>query len=51
MSRVISAEIANLKAKEEGLSVEDAVMASDAFLDLRDGRKSSIKIASNHSTR
>ena len=37
MSRVISAEIANLKAKEEGLSVEDAVMASDAFFPFRDG--------------
>ena len=37
MSRVISAEIANLKAKEEGLSVENAVMASDAFFPFRDG--------------
>ena len=37
MSRVISAEIANLKAKEEGLAVEDAVMASDAFFPFRDG--------------
>ena len=37
MSRVISAEISNLKAKEEGLSVEDAVMASDAFFPFRDG--------------
>ena len=36
MSRVISAEIANLKAKEEGLEVEGAVMASDAF-PFRDG--------------
>jgi AICAR transformylase/IMP cyclohydrolase PurH (only IMP cyclohydrolase domain in Aful) len=31
MSRVISAEIANLKAKEEGLEVKGACMASDAF--------------------
>ena len=37
MSRVISAEIANLKAKEEGLEVEGAVMASDAFFPFRDG--------------
>ena len=37
MSRVISAEIANLKAKEEGLEVKGAVMASDAFFPFRDG--------------
>ena len=37
MSRVISAEIANLKAKEEGLKVKDASMASDAFFPFRDG--------------
>jgi len=37
MSRVISAEIANLKAKEEGLEVRGAVMASDAFFPFRDG--------------
>ena len=37
MSRVISAEIANLKAKEEGLEVKNAVMASDAFFPFRDG--------------
>ena len=37
MSRVISAEIANLKAKEESLEVEGAVMASDAFFPFRDG--------------
>ena len=37
MSRVISAEIANLKAKEEGLEVKRAVMASDAFFPFRDG--------------
>ena len=37
MSRVISAEIANLKAKEEGLEVSGAAMASDAFFPFRDG--------------
>ena len=37
MSRVISAEIANLKSKEEGLEVKNAVMASDAFFPFRDG--------------
>ena len=37
MSRVISAKIAGLKAAEEGLTVPDAVMASDAFLPFRDG--------------
>ena len=37
MSRVISADIANLKAKEEGLKVKGAVMASDAFFHFRDG--------------
>ena len=37
MSRVISADIANLKAREEGLEVKGAVMASDAFFPFRDG--------------
>ena len=37
MSRVISAEIANLKAHEEGLEIKNAVMASDAFFPFRDG--------------
>ena len=37
MSRVISAEIANLKAQEEGLEVKGAAMASDAFFPFRDG--------------
>jgi len=37
MSRVISAEIANLKAHEEGLEVKGAAMASDAFFPFRDG--------------
>tara|TARA_B100001057_G_scaffold121805_1_gene120639 strand:- start:2318 stop:3853 length:1536 start_codon:yes stop_codon:yes gene_type:complete len=37
MSRVVSAEIASLKAKEEGLNVEGSCMASDAFFPFRDG--------------
>ena len=37
MSRVISADIANLKAKEEGLEVKGSSMASDAFFPFRDG--------------
>ena len=37
MSRVISAEIANIKAKEEGLEVSGSAMASDAFFPFRDG--------------
>ena len=37
MSRVISAEIANLKAQEESLDIKNAVMASDAFFPFRDG--------------
>ncbi len=37
MSRVISADIANPKAKNEGLEVKGAVMASDAFFPFRDG--------------
>jgi phosphoribosylaminoimidazolecarboxamide formyltransferase/IMP cyclohydrolase len=37
MSRVISADIANLKAKQEGLEVKGASMASDAFFPFRDG--------------
>ena len=37
MSRVVSAKIAGLKAKEEGLEVTGAVMASDAFFPFRDG--------------
>ena len=36
MSRVISAKIALLKSKEEGLRVEKSVMASDAFFPFRD---------------
>jgi len=37
MSRVVSAKIAGLKAREEGLVVEGSVMASDAFFPFRDG--------------
>ena len=37
MSRVISADIANLKAKNEGLIIKGAVMSSDAFFPFRDG--------------
>ncbi len=37
MSRVYSTKIAALKAGDEGLSVKDAVMASDAFFPFRDG--------------
>ena len=37
MSRVISAEIANIKAEEEQLKIHGASMASDAFFPFRDG--------------
>jgi len=37
MSRVVSSKIAAMKAREEGLEVEGAVMASDAFFPFRDG--------------
>ncbi|NIR61658.1 MAG: bifunctional phosphoribosylaminoimidazolecarboxamide formyltransferase/IMP cyclohydrolase [Gammaproteobacteria bacterium] len=37
MSRVDSARIAAMKAAEEGLALEGAVMASDAFFPFRDG--------------
>ena len=37
MSRVVSAAIANMKAQEENLIVENACMASDAFFPFRDG--------------
>ena len=37
MSRVVSAEIASLKAKEEGLNVKGYCMGSDAFFPFRDG--------------
>jgi len=37
MSRVYSTHVAALKAKDEGLAVEGASMASDAFFPFRDG--------------
>lgn len=37
MSRVYSARIAGIKAADEGLEVQGAVMASDAFFPFRDG--------------
>ncbi len=37
MSRVVSSRIAAMKAKDEGLNVSGAVMASDAFFPFRDG--------------
>jgi phosphoribosylaminoimidazolecarboxamide formyltransferase/IMP cyclohydrolase len=37
MSRVVSSKIAAMKAKDEGLVVAGAVMASDAFFPFRDG--------------
>jgi phosphoribosylaminoimidazolecarboxamide formyltransferase / IMP cyclohydrolase len=37
MSRVVSSRIAAMKAKDEGLAVAGAVMASDAFFPFRDG--------------
>jgi len=41
MSRVYSARIAAIKAKDENLTVSGAVMASDAFFPFRDGIDSS----------
>ena len=37
MSRVVSSKIAAMKAKDEGLSMDSASMASDAFFPFRDG--------------
>jgi len=37
MSRVVSSRIAAMKAKDEGLSLDSAAMASDAFFPFRDG--------------
>ncbi len=37
MSRVVSSQIAALKARDAGLSMQSASMASDAFLPFRDG--------------
>jgi len=36
MSRVYSAKIANLKARDQGLRITESVMASDAFFPFRD---------------
>ncbi len=44
MSRVVSARIAAMKAADEGLDLEGAAMASDAFFPFRDG----IDIAAEH---
>ena len=37
MSRVVSSQIAALKARDAGLSLQNAAMASDAFFPFRDG--------------
>ena len=37
MSRVVSSKIAAMKAADEGLSLDSAAMASDAFFPFRDG--------------
>jgi phosphoribosylaminoimidazolecarboxamide formyltransferase/IMP cyclohydrolase len=37
MSRVVSSKIAAMKAKDEGLSMQGAAIASDAFFPFRDG--------------
>ena len=37
MSRVVSSKIAAMKAKDEGLDLESAAIASDAFFPFRDG--------------
>ena len=44
MSRVYSARIAAIKAADEGLEVEGAVMASDAFFPFRDGIDSAAEV-------
>ena len=44
MSRVYSARIAAIKAADEGLEVQGAVMASDAFFPFRDGIDSAAKV-------
>jgi phosphoribosylaminoimidazolecarboxamide formyltransferase/IMP cyclohydrolase len=43
MSRVNSARIAAIKAEQAGLSVQGAVMASDAFFPFRDGMDNAAK--------
>ena len=47
MSRVVSSRVAALKAREEGLELGGAVMASDAFLPFRDG----LDVAAGHGIR
>jgi phosphoribosylaminoimidazolecarboxamide formyltransferase/IMP cyclohydrolase len=37
MSRVVASRIAAMKAQDEGLNVQGAAMASDAFFPFRDG--------------
>jgi phosphoribosylaminoimidazolecarboxamide formyltransferase/IMP cyclohydrolase len=44
MSRIYSAKIAGIKAKDESLAVEGSVMASDAFFPFRDGIDAAAKI-------
>ncbi len=44
MSRVYSAKIAGIKAKDEGLDVKGCVMASDAFFPFRDGIDAAAKV-------
>lgn len=43
-SRVMSSQIAGLKAKEAGFSIQDAVLASDAFFPFRDGLEAAAKV-------
>lgn len=44
MSRVYSAKIAGIKAKDEGLEIKGCVMASDAFFPFRDGIDAAAKV-------
>ena len=48
MSRVISTKIAFMKAEEEGLDVEDCVLASDAFFPFRDNIDFAAKKGASH---
>jgi phosphoribosylaminoimidazolecarboxamide formyltransferase/IMP cyclohydrolase len=43
-SRVVSSQIAGLKAQEAGFSVRSAVLASDAFFPFRDGLDAAAKV-------
>lgn len=47
MSRVNSARIAAIKADHAGLSLKNAVMASDAFFPFRDGIDNAVKLGIN----